>query len=86
MRHRPGLLRRAHLRPQHMLMAQGLQMLGLRHIEVLASQPVPKPLTPHGTPKLAGLFAVERQQLFHGADALLIELLLGLDSDAGQIA
>ena len=27
--------------------AQRLEVLGLRHVEVLASQPVPKPLTPH---------------------------------------
>ena len=38
-------------------------VLGLRHVEVLAAQPVPQALAPDRSPKLAGLLAVEGQQL-----------------------
>ena len=69
-----------------MLVAQRLQMLGLGHVEVLAPQPVPQPFAPHRAPKLAGPFAVERQQLFHRLDALVVQPLLGLRADAGQVA
>ena len=69
-----------------MLMAQRLQMLGLRHIEVFASQPVPQPLAPNRSPQLAGLLAVKRQQFIHGSDSLIDKPLLRACADAGQIA
>ncbi len=59
-RHRPSLLRRTHLRRQHMLMAHRLRMLGLIKIEVFPLQPVPQPLAQHRSPNLAGMLAIQR--------------------------
>jgi hypothetical protein len=69
-----------------MLMADGLEVLGLRHVKVFAAQPVPEALAPDGAPELAGLFAVEREKLLHGADALFVEALLSLCADTGEVA
>ncbi len=61
-------------------------MLELRHLEVFATQPVPQPLAPHRSPNLAGLLAVERQQIVHGVNALFVQPLLCARANAGQIA
>ena len=58
----------------------------LGHLEVFAAQPVPEPLAPHRSPHLAGLLAIERQQIVHGVNALFVQPLLGARADAGQIA
>jgi len=69
-----------------MLMADGLEVLGLRHVKVFAAEPVPEALAPDGAPELAGLFAVEREKLLHGADSFFVEALLGFRADAGEVA
>src|SRR5260370_18403 len=67
-------------------MADGLEVVGLRQVEVLATQPVPQALAPDRPPKLTSLFAVEGQKLLHGRDAALIEALFGFGADSRQIA
>ena len=47
---------------------------------------MPQPLAPHRSPDLAGLLAIERQQIVHGANAFFVEPLLRARADAGQIA
>ena len=49
-------------------------------------EPVPEALAPHRAPELAGLLAVERQQIVHGVDAFFVEALLSARADAGQVA
>ena len=57
-----------------------------RHLEIFAAQPVPKPLAPHRSPDFAGLLAIEREQIVHGANAFFVQALLSARADAGQIA
>src|SRR5208337_1034644 len=85
-RHGPGFFRGAHLRREHVGVADGLLMFELRHLEVLAAQPVPKPLSPHRSPDFAGLLAIEREQLVHGVKAFFVEPLLRARANAGKIA
>ncbi len=69
-----------------MLVAEGFEVVGFGHVEVFAAQPVPEALAPDGAPELAGLFAVEGEQIAHGVDAFVVEALLGAGADAGQVA
>src|SRR5665213_3145695 len=57
MRDGPGFLCRTHFRGQHMRVADGLEMVVFGHVKVLALQPMPETLAPHGAPKFAGLLA-----------------------------
>ena len=45
-----------------------------------------KPLAPDRSPHFAGLFAVERKQIVHGANAFFVQALLSARANAGQIA
>ena len=67
-------------------MAHRLQVLNLIHVEVFTMQPVPQPLAQHRSPHLAGVVAIERQQIVHGANALGVQPLLHARADARQVA
>ncbi len=84
--HGPGLFGGAHLGGEHVGVADGLEVLGLGHVEVFAVEPVPEALAPDRAPELAGLFAAEGQQILHGVDALGVQPLLSARADAGQVA
>ena len=82
----PGFFAGAHIGCENMLMADGLEVFGLGHVEVFATEPVPESLAPDRSPDLACLLGVERHELGHGCEAALVEALLGAGADTGQVA
>ena len=69
-----------------MRMADGFEVLGFGHVEVLALEPMPESLAPDGAPEFSRLLAVEREQFRHGVNAFFVETLFSARANAGQIA
>ena len=59
-------------------------MLG--HVEVLAAQPMEEAFSPNRSPELAGLVALEGEQVVHGADSAFVQALFGACAHSRQVA
>src|ERR1700728_904929 len=77
---------RAQLGWEDVALTDGLLMLELRILEILAPQPVPELLAVDAAPDAIQILAVERQKLRHRPDALLLKSLLHAGAHARQIA
>jgi hypothetical protein len=67
-------------------MADRFLVLQLGIAKILPAQPVPELFATDAAPNRMQLLPIERQQLFHGVDATLLQALFHARSYAGQIA